>query len=117
MNKALVLFAHGKGFALAWQGDEHVDMFVHDMGGSSEGFDCDQVDFRDPGDGLFVCDLKIVKDGNADYWTGEQDYMLALADLRPATAEEWAAHRRAEWPWPQIDEDLTPLVPSGDAVL
>lgn len=99
-NKALVVFAHGKGYVLAWQGDEAVRQFIDDAIGEPECFDLDRagVDYADPGDGLWIGDLSLFDDGPSD-WTDWHEWGLMLENLRAATAEEWAAHRDDKWPW------------------
>lgn len=105
MNKALILFAHGKGFALVAQADEPIENYIGV--GCLEGFDLDEAgtDYINPGDGLWIGDLSLVDDGPSDWERPDlRECVLRVSNLRAATAEEWASHRRDEWPWPQAEE-------------
>ena len=100
MNKALVIFAHGKGFVISWKAEDSVTRFIEDAGGNQDGFDLELVgvDFTIPADGLWVGDLKLIDDGPGD-WPGSREFALQIYAWRPGTTEEWASFRAGEWPW------------------
>ena len=90
-GRALVLFAHGAGYALAYQGKEIIHEFVLEAGGSLQEFNLEGVAaYAVPADGLYVGTLALVPGG------------LLVNDLRPVTQEEWKAHRAGEWPWESV---------------
>jgi len=85
---ALILFAHGAGYALAYQGKEIIHEFVLEAGGSLQEFNLEGVAaYAVPVDGLYIGTLTLAEGG------------LLVNDLRPATVEEWKLHRSGEWPW------------------
>lgn len=102
VNKALVLFAHGKGFVLRAEcEDGAIEQFLSDIGVARDGFDLDDggLDYaRACPDGLWVGDLSLEDDGPGD-WEGTREVLLQLSGLRPITAEEWMRYRRDEWIW------------------
>lgn len=108
-NRALVVFAHGQGLVLCYSGDEHVKQFISDAGGSSDMFDTETcgVDFEDPGDGVFIVDMKLVDDGPGDY-PGTREVAIQFTNARKATKKEWNMHCDALWPWEvQIDMEAS----------
>ena len=100
MNRALVVFAHGRGLVLCYSGDEHVRQFISDSGGSNDTFDTETcgVDFENPGDGVFIVDMKLVDDGPGD-WPGSREVAIQFSNARKATKEEWSNHCDDLWPW------------------
>ncbi len=107
MNRALVVFAHGRGLVLCYSGDEHVKQFVSDAGGSSDTFDTENcgVDFKDPGDGVFIVDMDLVDDGPGD-WPGSREVAIQFSNARKATKDEWNMVNDGDWPWemPRTEE-------------
>lgn len=99
-NKALVVCALGAAWVLTYEADDSIDVFIRDCGGNDDGFDllAASVDFKYPGDGLFVGDISIEDDGPGD-WPGTREYTLALSAFRPATEAEFEAFRRSEYIW------------------
>ncbi len=100
-NKALVLFAHGRGFALYYEANSPgLSELIQDTGGGLEDFDLEGIGAHceTPADGLYVYDIHVVDDGPGD-WPGSREVAVELRDGRPVTVEEWAAHRRGEYPW------------------
>lgn len=98
--RALMVFAHGIGQALVYSGPDPVRQFITDTGGDQDTFDTERcpVDFQDPGDGLYIVELRIADDGPGD-WPGSREGILQLHDPKPATREQWAAHCDGDWPW------------------
>lgn len=100
-GRAVVVFAHGVGYALSYDGCEAVKDCISEAGGGFDSFDLDVIgaDYEAP-DGFNICiaSLRLIDDGPGD-WPGSREVCLQLFDIRPATADEWAAYRRGEWPW------------------
>jgi hypothetical protein len=87
-GRVMVLFAHGKGYALAYQATDAVHDFVLMAGGSIQEFNLSAVAvYAVQPDGLYVGTLQLTEGG------------LIADDLRPATEAEWANHCAGEWPW------------------
>jgi hypothetical protein len=101
-NKAIVAFAFGKGMVLLQRLDDWLEEFIVDSGGSSEQYclDLAAIDYKNPGDGVWVASVKAVDDGPSDWaWDDGREVMIQFYDFRPVTEEEWKAHREGEWPW------------------
>lgn len=100
-SRVLVAFAYGKGMVLACEPGVVLD-YIRENGGDADedGFSLDYegVDYAPQEPGVYVGVLKVLPAGPGD-WPGTQEYMPGLDDVRPATAEEWEAHLRGEWPW------------------
>jgi len=91
-NLALVVAAFGVGHALVVDADDAITEFLA-CSDPSELFG-EAVTT----DGVWICSLGLVDDGPGD-WPGSRECRLEILPQRLATADEWDAVRRDEWPW------------------
>lgn len=101
VNRALVVQYGGHPFAVVYSANSWMRELLTGLGAGMETFDVAQMNLESelpPADGVYVCELKEVDDGPGDY-PGTRETTVSLRRVRPATAEEWAAHCRGEWPW------------------
>ncbi len=99
-GRALVVFAHGEGIAVVWDGNDHVQEWVSDAGADhGDGFKFEQVDHPPLIDGVWIGELKMIDDGPSDWSEQHRECVLSFINARPATKEEWKAHLDEEWPW------------------
>ncbi len=107
-GRALVCFAHGMGFILAWDGDEGVIETLNNEGiNTGEGGSLETIDHETLPDGIYVGELDWVNEGPSDWPGGGDEYALSFVKARLATAEEWQHHLDGEWPWePMRDEPV-----------
>lgn len=109
IGKAIVLFAHGRGYAICAQlvGGDDVTAFASDYGVNEDGFDFEAcgIDHAKHTDGIWVGDLSVVDDGEGD-WPGSRECAVQFSNAHPATAEEWRDHCEGLWPW-DLDAEAT----------
>jgi len=103
-SRVLLVVAHGEGMVLTWMAGIYMADFVsQDHAPEGEPFDAEDVDFEVPPDGLYLGEFSYVDDGPSDWGSPFREYALGIRNLRPVTAEEWASHRRGEFPWEPLE--------------
>jgi hypothetical protein len=96
--KALVVFAHGRGHVLVFQGPHNMADFdpqTEVYSGRSEGQSY----------GVFLVELVLEDDGPGD-WPGTREVVLSERNRRLVTDAEWEAHVDGEWPWKEDGSEL-----------
>jgi hypothetical protein len=94
----LILFAFGSGYALSYQAEPDLQRVMMYAGAPVQEFDLEGLAtyVAPEKDGLYVGAIELHPLEQAE---GGIAVDLVINDLRPATAEEWARHRKGEWPW------------------
>ena len=106
LGKALVVFAFGKGLAVAYEATDDMTQFLQDSGAGSDGFDVDYVaiDYNAAEiavDGVYIAELRFGDGGPGDY-PGTREACVQFIGLRCATEEEWKEHCAGNWPWKEV---------------